>query len=256
MTTTGGRPTARVEPAQGEVAPRRVDAVIPVYNEEHVLTQSVETLRAFLADHLAPHRWRILVADNASTDNTLKVAQQLAERYSGEVAWLHLDLKGRGRALRQAWTTSDADILSYMDVDLSTELEAYPLLVQSIINGYDIAIGSRLSRESQTTRSPRREFISRVYNLMIKLSHFSRITDAQCGFKAISREAALALVPLVQNQEWFFDTELLLLAEKRGYTIKEIPVKWVEDPDSRVNIAKTAWEDIRGLWRLRFSPPK
>jgi len=248
-------PGVLVEPAQGSIPPRRIDAVIPVYNEEHVLSQSVETLRAFLGERLKPHRWRILIADNASTDGTLKVAQALAERYPEEVAWLHLDQKGRGRALRAAWLASDADILSYMDVDLSTDLNAYPLLAQAIINGYDIAIGSRLSSESMTTRSPRREFISRAYNLIIKASHFSHITDAQCGFKAISREAAHALVPLVQNQEWFFDTELLLLAEKFGYRIKEIPVQWVEDSDSRVNIMKTAMEDIRGLLRLRFRPP-
>ena len=252
---SGTRTGARVERARGRPLARRVEVVIPVYNEEHVLTQSVGTLREFLTENLKPHHWRILIADNASTDGTLRVAQELAAQYPEEVACLHLDQKGRGRALRVAWMTSDADILSYMDVDLSTGLEAYPLLVQSIINGYDVAIGSRLMSGSQTTRSPRREVISRAYNLLIKASHFSRISDAQCGFKAISREAARALVPLVQNQEWFFDTELLLLAEKRGYKIKEIPVRWVEDPDTRVNILKTALEDIRGLLRLRFTPP-
>ena len=143
-----------------------------------------------------------------------------------------------------------------MDVDLSTELEAFPLLVQSIVNGYDIAIGSRLLPGSRTTRSHKREVISRGYNLLVKLSHFTRISDAQCGFKAISRSAAQALTPLVQNQQWFFDTELLLLAAKRGYKIKEIPVHWVEDPDSRVDVIRTALEDIRGLLRLRFSPPR
>lgn len=243
-----------MELARARPPARRVEVVIPVYNEEHVLALSVGALRDFLTENLKLHRWRIRIADNASTDGTLRVAQELAAQYPEEVAWLHLNQKGRGRALRVAWMTSDADILSYMDVDLSTGLEAYPLLVQSIINGYDLAIGSRLMSGSQTTRSPRREFISRAYNLLIKTSHFSRISDAQCGFKAISREAARALVPLVQNQEWFFDTELLLLAEKRGYTIKEIPVRWVEDPDTRVNILKTALEDIRGLLRLRFFP--
>lgn len=249
-----GAERPQVEVAQGEITPLRVDTVIPVYNEEHVLEHSVETLREFLGQHLRPHRWRILIADNASIDGTLPVAQELARRYPQEVAWLHLDQKGRGRALRVAWMTSDSDILSYMDVDLSTGLESYPPLVQAIINGYDIAIGSRLLSESQTTRSPKREFTSRAYNLLIKGSHFTRISDAQCGFKAISRAAARALVPLVQNQEWFFDTELLLLAEKRGYRIKELPVRWVEDPDTRVDIVKTALEDMRGLLRLRFTP--
>ncbi len=233
----------------------RVDAVIPVYNEEHVLARSVETLRAFLREHLSQHRWRIVVADNASIDGTLAVAQRLAAQYPGEVAYIHLPRKGRGRALRRAWLESDADILSYMDVDLSTGIESYPELVQAIVNGYDVSTGSRLLPQSQTTRSPKREFISRCYNLMTKVSHFTHISDMQCGFKAISRKAAFELVPLVQNNEWFFDTELLLLAEKFGYRIKEIPVRWVEDPDSRVNIRKTAMEDIRGLTRLRLHPP-
>lgn len=248
------RNRAREEPAATPLPSYRVEVVIPVYNEEHVLAQSVATLRAFLGERLRPHRWRILVADNASTDGTLQVAQGLAAQHPGEVAWLHLDEKGRGRALRLAWTTSEADILTYMDVDLSTGLEAFPLLVQAIVNGFDIAIGSRLLPDSRTIRSSKREFVSRCYNLLIKASHFTRISDAQCGFKAISREAARALVPLVQNQEWFFDTELLLLAEKRGYRIKEVPVRWVEDPDTRVHVLKTALEDIRGLLRLRFNP--
>jgi len=237
-----------------QLAPRRVDLVIPVYNEAHILEQSITTVRSFLTERLKPHRWRIVVADNASIDDTYQVAHRLAAEYPDEVDVVHLDLKGRGRALKTAWLGSDADILTYMDVDLSTDLEAYPELVQHIINGYDISIGSRLLPASRTNRSAKREIISRCYNLLIKLTHFTRISDAQCGFKAISREAAQALVPLIENNEWFFDTELLLLAEKRGYKIREIPVRWREDPDSRVNVTKTAIEDIRGLLRMRFRP--
>jgi glycosyltransferase involved in cell wall biosynthesis len=230
-----------------------VDIVIPVYNEEHVLARSVETLRAFLRDNL-PHTWRIVVADNASTDGTVRVAQGLAEQHLGEVAVVHLPQKGRGRALRAAWSGSEADVLVYMDVDLSTDLSALPPLVDGIaVEGYDVAIGSRLARGARTTRSLRREVISRVYNLLIKAIHFTRFSDAQCGFKAVSREAARQLVPLIKNEEWFFDTELLILAEKAGYRIKEVPVRWVEDPDTRVKIASTVSEDIRGLLRLRFS---
>ena len=239
----------------GVSTPVRVDAVLPVYNEQQVLRQSVERLRSFLLERLQPHRCMIVIADNASSDNTLAVAQQLAQEYPEQVSWLHLDEKGRGRALRQAWLSSDADVLSYMDVDLSSDLASYPLLVQSIINGYDIAIGSRLLAEACTNRSLKREVISRGYNLLIKLSQGTDISDAQCGFKAISRSAAQKLLPLVQNQEWFFDTELLLIANKLGYTIKELPVTWVEDPDSRVKILQTAWEDIKGLVRVRLHPP-
>lgn len=249
-------PGVTYEPAAGTLPRLRVDAVIPVYNEEHVLAGSINTLRAFLAQHMAGYDWRVVVADNASIDHTLDVAKGLAEQHPGEVEWVHLDQKGRGRALRYAWLHSDADILSYMDVDLSTDIAFYPELIQAIVNGYDVATGSRLMAGSQTNRSPKREFISRSYNVLTKLSHFTRIQDMQCGFKAISRRAAQELVPLVQNNEWFFDTELLLLAEKFGYRVKEFPVRWVEDPDTRVKIVKTAMEDIRGLARLRLHPPQ
>jgi len=231
-----------------------VDIVIPVYNEEHVLAESVATLRKFLAQGFA-HQCRIVVADNASTDGTLAVAQRLAQKYT-DVASLHIPQKGRGRALRAAWLTSPADILSYMDVDLSTELAAFPPLIDAIASeGYDIAIGSRLARGADTRRSLRREAISRSYNVMIKGLFFTRFSDAQCGFKAASRRAVQELVPLIENNEWFFDTELLILAEKAGYRVKEIPVRWLEDPDTRVNVPKTVWEDVRGLVRLRLRRP-
>jgi glycosyltransferase involved in cell wall biosynthesis len=231
-----------------------VDIVIPVYNEEHVLTDSVATLRKFLAEGFT-HQYRIVVADNASTDGTLAVAQKLAQKHS-DVASLHVPQKGRGRALRLAWLTSPADIVCYMDVDLSTDLTAFPPLIEAIASeGYDVATGSRLARGADIRRSLRREAISRGYNVMIKGLFFTRFADAQCGFKAASRRAVQELVPLIENNEWFFDTELLILAEKAGYRIKEVPVRWLEDPDSRVNVPKTVWEDVRGLLRLRWKQP-
>ena len=231
-----------------------VDVVIPVYNEEHVLAESVATLRRFLSEGFH-HQWRILIADNASTDDTLAVAQELAEKHS-DVASLHIPEKGRGRALKASWLGSAADVVSYMDVDLSTELEAFPPLIEAIASeGYHVATGSRLSPASDTTRSRKREVISRGYNLMVKALFFTRFCDAQCGFKALSRQGVRELVPLIENNEWFFDTELLILAEKAGYPVKEVPVRWLEDPDTRVNIGKTVWEDIRGLARLRLRRP-
>jgi glycosyltransferase involved in cell wall biosynthesis len=228
----------------------RVDAVIPVYNEAHVIEQSVATLSAFLEENL-PYDWRIVIADNASTDDTFAVAQEIGH-HNRRVNVLHLDLKGRGRALKAAWLGSEADVLSYMDVDLSTDIQAYPALVRAIAEeGYDVATGSRLARGSRTTRGLKREAISRTYNLMIKTAFFTRFSDAQCGFKAISKTAARELLPRIQNNEWFFDTELLINAEKRGYRIKDLPVRWVDDPDTRVNIRKTVMEDIKGLWRLK-----
>ena len=235
----------------------KVDVVIPVYNEERALESSITTLRAFLQEH-CPYRWRIVIADNASQDRTLEIAKALAARWPGEVTYIHLEEKGRGRALRHAWLASDADILSYMDVDLSTNLKAFPPLIDAIAkHGYHLAIGSRLKKGAMVTRQWKREVISRCYNLLIKLLFPTRrFSDAQCGFKAISRQAAEELIPIVQDQAWFFDSELLLRAEQRGYEIFEVPVEWIEDLDSRVKIVSTAWEDVKGLIRVRFTKPE
>lgn len=240
-----------------DVAPKErsvtVDIVVPVYNEERVLRRNIETLRSFLVETAFPYRWRVVIADNASRDRTLEVARELAAEHP-EVRVLHLDEKGRGRALRAAWLGSDADVVCYMDVDLSTNLRALEPLIRAVAEeGYDLAVGSRLMPASRTTRSLKREVISRAYNLLIKLLFFNRFSDAQCGFKALSRRAVRALVPLVRDESWFFDSELLLLAEHFGYKIKEIPVEWVEDLDSRVNIVKTAWDDVLGLIRVRWT---
>ena len=230
-----------------------VDAVIPVYNEAHVLADSVAQLAAFLDANL-PYAWRIVVADNASNDGTREVGEALA-RENPRVRYLRLEEKGRGRALKRAWAGSDADVMSYMDVDLSTNLAAYPPLIASIVEGgYDVAIGSRLKHGARVTRQWKRELISRAYNLMIlALFPSRRFSDAQCGFKAVSREVAQRLVPSIENNEWFFDSELLLRAEQHGYRVAEVPVEWIEDLDSRVDIIATALEDIRGLVRIRRS---
>jgi glycosyltransferase involved in cell wall biosynthesis len=231
----------------------RVDVVIPVYNEEHVLAASVATLRDYL-DATLPYAWKILIADNASVDGTPDVGRAVAAE-DERVEYIRLEQKGRGRALRRAWLDSDADVVSYMDVDLSTNLDAFTPLVESILEGpYDVAIGSRLLRGARVTRHWKREIISRGYNLLIKaMFPRRRFSDAQCGFKAVSRRAADELVPIVENNEWFFDSELLLRAEQRGYRIFEVAVEWIEDLDSRVNVSSTAMEDIRGLLRVRTS---
>ena len=229
-----------------------VDIVIPVLNEEHSLPRCIETLSEFSRANLR-HQWRIVVADNGSTDGTLDVASRYAKERPAEVAVIHLDQRGRGRALKRAWSESEADVVSYMDVDLSTDIEAFPGLVAAILEeGNHIAWGSRLSRESRTDRSLKREAISRAYNLIIRLGMGTRFRDAQCGFKAMSGAASRALLPHIQDTGWFFDTELLVIAVKRGFRWKEIPVAWSEDPDTRVKVVKTAIDDLRGLARLRF----
>lgn len=229
----------------------RVDVVIPVLNEAHVLEKSVGIVRDFLKRNLTCH-WKIVIVDNGSTDGTFDVAQDLAEKL-GDVRFVYLTEKGRGRALRQAWEESTADIVLYTDVDLSTELAAVPKLVRALVEeGYDIAVGSRLAKGARTVRCFKREVTSQIYNLFLKCILFTKFTDAQCGFKAVTREVVDKIVPNVKDQDWFFDTELLVLAEKLGYKIKDIPVTWIEDDDSRVKIIPTAWDDIKGVFRLRW----
>ena len=230
-----------------------VDVVIPVLNEERALPRCLDTLLDFLPRELPAHQCRVVVADNGSTDATLAVAERYAAERPDAVAAIHLDRRGRGRALRRAWLESAADVVSYMDVDLSTGLDGFPRLVSAIVDdGYDIAVGSRLARGAQTVRSFKREAISRSYNLLIKALFRTRFSDAQCGFKAVSRAAAQALTPAIVNNHWFFDTELLIIAEKRGFRVFDLPVRWEEDTDTRVKIASTVAEDLRGLARLRF----
>jgi glycosyltransferase involved in cell wall biosynthesis len=227
-----------------------VEVVIPVYNEERVLADSVRRLHAYLKITL-PYRFKITIADNASTDRTLEVATELANRYP-EVRAVHLDQKGRGRALRKVWGDSDADVVAYMDVDLSTDLRGFLPLVMPLVSGHsDLSIGSRLAKGANTTRGPKREIISRCYNLLLRTFMRAGFSDAQCGFKAGRTEVVQALLPAVEDQTWFFDTELLLLAEHSGLRVHEVPVDWVDDPDSRVDIIQTALDDLRGMARVR-----
>ncbi|MGI5138704.1 glycosyltransferase [Streptomyces sp. CA-106110] len=240
---------AREHLPAGDAGTPALDVVIPVYNEEKDLRPCVLRLH----DHLErtfPYAFRITIADNASTDATPLVAARLEAEIAG-VRSFRLEQKGRGRALRTVWSTSDAPVLAYMDVDLSTDLNALLPLVAPLISGHsDLAIGSRLARTSRVVRGPKREFISRAYNLILRGSLQARFSDAQCGFKAIRRDVAQALLPLVEDTGWFFDTEMLVLAERAGLRIHEVPVDWVDDPDSTVHLVKTATEDLRGVWRI------
>jgi glycosyltransferase involved in cell wall biosynthesis len=229
-----------------------VDILLPVYNEEHVLEKSVTTLRDFLQKNMKDFRWVISIGDNASTDRTLEKARELAARFA-DVRALHLDRKGRGRMVKYAWSNSEAQILCYMDIDLSTDLLALPPLVQAIADGNDVAIGSRQYKGSVVERSLKREVISQGYIYILKMILGFPFTDAQCGFKAMSKKAVDELFPLIVDDEWFFDTELLFLAHKRGYRVKELPVRWIEDLDSRVKILRTMWLDVKGVFRMRRS---
>ncbi len=240
MTLTTRRP---------RLAPPQVDIVIPVFNEAADLERSVLRLYAYLKSSF-PFTFRITIADNASTDQTWAIALRL-EDVIPEVLAVHLDLKGRGRALNTVWLASDAEVLAYMDVDLSTDLNALLPLVAPLVSGHsDVAIGSRLDKSSRVRRGTKREVISRCYNFLLRTTLSASFSDAQCGFKAIRADRAQKLLPYVEDTGWFFDTELLVIAERTGMRIHEVPVDWIDDPDSRVDIVATAVADVKGIARL------
>jgi glycosyltransferase involved in cell wall biosynthesis len=238
-----------VEPhPDGPVRPA-LEVVVPVHNEEDEVERNVLQLRRYL-DTSFPVATVVTIADNASTDRTWSVAQRLAATVPG-VRAVYLDQKGRGRALRRVWTGSESGVVAYMDVDLATGLEALLPLVAPILSGHaEVAIGSRLASGARVIRGPKRELISRAYNLILHSVLGTRVSDAQCGFKAVRTDVARTLIPLVRDNEWFFDTELLVVAERCGLRIHEVAVDWIDDPDSRVDVARTAWADLKGIWRL------
>ncbi len=237
------------DPADSRAPDHVLDIVIPVHNEDHDLPGSVRRLHDYVCNYV-PYSTRITVADNASTDDTLEVAHRLADELA-DVEVIHIDIKGRGAALHTAWAKSSADVVAYMDVDLSTDLSALMPLVAPVISGHsDLSIGSRLAPSSRVVRSAKREFVSRGYNVLLRGALRARFSDAQCGFKAVRADVARELLPLVADTGWFFDTELLVIAERVGLRIHEVPVDWIDDPDSRVDIVPTALADLKGCWRV------
>ena len=237
------------QPSFRAIARPLIDIVVPVLNEEKILRRSITTLDEYMAKHL-PYRHQITIADNGSQDKTLEIAKNLAEKHQS-VRVVSLAERGRGRALKQVWQNSPADILAYMDVDLSTSLDDFLPMIQPLVAGEaGVAIGSRLMKDSNTSRGVKREFISRCYNRIIKRTSGTKFSDAQCGFKAIRWDVAAKFLPKIKDNGWFFDTELLIKTERAGVAIHEQPVTWIEDMDSRVKIVKTAVDDLKGLYRV------
>ena len=253
MTTTSQG--ARAPELIGSAREIDLDIVIPVYNEQAEIASSIMLLRARM-DELAQNgftpSWQIVIADNASTDLTWELAGALVREHPATVRAMRIPEKGRGRALKLAWGASRARVVAYMDVDLSTDIGQIPELVQPILTGRaDLAFGSRLLPDSDVERCLKREVISRAYNLMLRTYLGVSFHDAQCGFKALSAEAAAVLLPRIEDNEWFFDTELLVRAERLGLASAEIPVRWREDTGSTVHIVDTVRKDIAGMRRLR-----
>lgn len=228
-----------------------ISITIPVFNEEKTLASNILTLLSFLKK--LPYFFEIVIVDNGSDDGTLAEVRRVKNLYPELIKVIHLELRGRGRALKESWMLSKAKLVGYMDVDLSTNLNTFPVLIKEIIEkDNDIAIGSRLLIESSTKRSLKREILSRTYNFLVKVLFKDNITDHQCGFKLMKSSAARKILPEIENNNWFFDTELLIIAKRDGYRVSEVPVQWIEDLDSRVNLIPTVIEDFRGLIRMKF----
>lgn len=233
-----------------------LEVVIPIYNEEEELERNIKKLHSYLTKNLSQYNWQLTIADNASTDKSLEIAKKLSQKLA-HVVYIHLDKKGRGRAVKKAWRESSADIVSYMDIDLSTNLDDFPPLIKALEEkNYQIAIGSRLLPESKVKNRPiKREILSQGYNILIKIMFGTTFSDAQCGFKAVTKQVVNNLIPKIRDNAWFFDSELLIIGEKMGYKIYEVPVFWIDNPGSTVRVFPTVYGDLAGLWRLFITRP-
>jgi len=232
-----------------------LSVVVPVYNEEADLAKNIPTLVSFLQKEMGKYDWEIIIADNASNDKTPEVSLELINKYQG-IKYKRLEKKGRGGALKNIWSESQNELLSYMDIDLSSDISFFPELIESLTEGYDIAIGSRLAKGAKIINRPFiREIMSRSYSLLFRTFFGTKFKDAQCGFKAITKKTADIILPNIKDSGWFFDTELLIIAQKAGYKIMEFPIAWKDDPNSTVKVAKTAWGDIKGMWRIFWQKP-
>lgn len=227
--------------------------VIPAFNEESVLKQSVLKIFDFCESNL-PDAYQIIIADNKSTDQTAKIGRALAQRLR-PVDYLYVGLKGKGAAIRSGFSKYSADIYCFMDADLATDLSALPLLIKGINQGWDVVIGSRFAKESKVRRSLPRKIFSWGYHAIAKIFLNLKIKDLPCGFKGINQKVKENVLPQVRNNEWFFDSELVVLAEKQGYKIKEIPISW-SDPrkgrdKSRVRTLPLAINYLKEIIALR-----
>ncbi|MFH0875070.1 MAG: glycosyltransferase [archaeon] len=230
---------------------KSIDIVLPVYNEEELLEYNTLKLHTHLSSFFKDYNWKIIIAENGSNDQTFRIAKKLCKKYSN-ISCFHLKTKGRGFALRNAWTDSKADIVCYMDIDLSTDLSHLKDLISSVGAKYTAATGSRLSNLSKVSRPIYRSFLSKSYNFLVRLILKTKIMDLGCGFKAAKRELIVPLFKSVKSNDWFFDAELFLLIEKKEYSIKQIPVKWMHGAKSKVKLTSIISEYMKSIIRMRI----
>ncbi len=239
--------TNAATPGQGSA--NLTEIVIPIYNEQEVLAASVHRLRAHLRTHF-PYPFLLTIADNGSTDGSWDIASRLTDELP-DVRAVRVPLKGRGGAIRYAWARSEAVVVAYMDVDLSIDLDAFAPLVASVMSGHsELAIGTRYGQASYVDRTLTRAFFSRSYNYLLRNGLGARFSDGMCGFKAARRDVVQTILPEIRDDRWFFDTELLLLAQQRGLRIHEVPVVCIDDPDSSVHVLRDSCDDLVAMWRV------
>lgn len=235
-------------------SPAKVSVVLPAHNEAGILEPAVMEIIKILNKY--NEAYEIVIAEDGSTDGTDKKADELSKR---SLAVRHLHSKkrlGRGKALKNAFQQSSGEILVYMDVDLATDVRQLKELIESIDKeGYDFATGSRLLPESKVERSGTRNITSIIYNFMVRAVLGSKVKDHQCGFKAFRRESLLQLLEEVEASHWFWDTELLVRAHRRGFRIREIPVLWKSGRETKVRLLHDSfymgWQILALWWHLK-----
>jgi glycosyltransferase involved in cell wall biosynthesis len=227
----------------------KVSIALPAYNEADKIEEAVNSIMKTLDG--SSDQYEIIIAEDGCSDETPQIAARLAED-NGNVIHMHSDTRlGRGEALTRAFKTSSGSILAYLDVDLATEMTHLRELIDAIcIEGYDFATGSRMLPESEVKRSKKRNLMSSVFNALVRLMLGSKLRDHQCGFKAFRRESLFDILQHVESKHWFWDTETLVHAQLRGYRVKEIPVKWRSDGETKVATFKDTYRMISNILRL------
>ncbi|WP_054112469.1 glycosyltransferase [Marinagarivorans algicola] len=233
---------------------KNIEITIPVLNEEETLLAQIETIIQYLSvNDVAPgYSLSLVIADNGSTDGTQDIAVDLAKKYTC-VKYIRLEERGVGRALKASWTQSCADIVGYMDLDLATDLKHLKVAFASFDNGSELVTGSRLARGAKVIgRTPLRSFTSRVFNLIVQTWFGSSFSDGMCGFKFLKRNILASLMAGgAKSDGWFFATELLVVADALKLSIKDLPVEWTDDPNSKVKITKLTVEYLKAMKRLK-----
>lgn len=228
----------------------------PVYNEDAIINKSIKTLRDFCEKNFSDYNWKIIISDNNSTDRTAEMAKKIEKESNNRVFYQFIRQKGKGLAIRESWKSFDADFYVFMDADLATDLSALPVLIKELENGNDLVIGSRFAKNASVKRSFVRKITSKIFSLITRLMFGLKIKDYPCGFKGVNKNVIKNILPEIKNNQFFFDTELVIRSAKKGLKIKEIPVTW-QDRDknkskSRVSILKVTMEYLRELNKLKI----